>query len=79
MNNVGILLFGGAGTRLFPTTSYINKHLIPIYDKPMIYYSLSILFLSGIKNITIVCNGKDLSTFKSLLGDGEQFLSLIHI
>ena len=73
MNNGGILLCGGAGTRLFPTTSYINKHLIPIYDKPMIYYSLSILFLSGIKNITIVCNGKDLSTFKSLLGDGEQF------
>ena len=73
MNNGGILLCGGAGTRLFPTTSYINKHLIPIYDKPMSYYSLSILFLSGIKNITIVCNGKDLSTFKSLLGDGEQF------
>ena len=73
MNNGGILLCGGAGTRLFPTTSYINKHLIPIYDKPMIYYSLSILFLSGIKNITIVCNSKDLSIFKSLLGDGEQF------
>ena len=73
MNNGGILLCGGAGTRLFPTTSYINKHLIPVYDKPMIYYSLSILFLSGIKNITIVCNEKDLSTFKSLLGDGEQF------
>ena len=72
MNEGGILLCGGAGTRLFPTTQYINKHLIPVYDKPMVYYSLSILLLSGIKNITIVCNKNESDVFKQLLGDGEE-------
>ena len=73
MNNGGILLGGGEGTRLFPTTKYINKHLIPIYDKPMIYYSLSILLLSGIRNITLVCSNQDEESFKLLLGNGEEF------
>ncbi len=73
MTTGGILLAGGAGTRLLPSTSYLNKHLIPIYDKPMIYYSLSILLLSGIKQITVVCNVNETEEFKKLLGDGEEF------
>ena len=73
MKTGGILLSGGEGTRLFPTTKYINKHLIPIYDKPMIYYSLSILLLSGLRNITLVCSKKDQDKFKALLGNGEEF------
>jgi len=68
----GILLAGGYGTRLLPTTSYLNKHLIPIYDKPMIYYSLSVLLLSGIRNITLVCNENEVQIFRELLGDGEE-------
>lgn len=72
MKTGGVLLCGGYGTRLLPTTSYINKHLIPIYDKPMIYYSLSILLLAELKDITIVCDKDDLDSFKSLLKDGEE-------
>jgi len=73
MKTGGILLCGGHGTRLFPTTKYINKHLIPIYDKPMIYYSLSILLLAGMREITIVCNPEDRDSFQKLLGSGEEF------
>jgi len=73
MKTGGILLCGGRGTRLFPTTKYINKHLIPIYDKPMIYYSLSILLLAGMREITIVCNPEDRDSFQKLLGSGEEF------
>ena len=73
VNVGGILLAGGSGTRLFPNTKFLNKHLLPIYDKPMIYYSLSILMLSEIRNITIVCNPKDENSYKSLLGDGGEF------
>jgi glucose-1-phosphate thymidylyltransferase len=69
----GILLCGGYGSRLFPTTKYINKHLIPIYDKPMIYYSLSTLLLAGMRDITIVCDPKDIDAFKKLLGNGDEF------
>lgn len=72
MNTGGILLCGGSGTRLFPTTQYINKHLIPIYDKPMVFYSLSLLLLSGVRDITIVCNKNESEIFKKLLGDGED-------
>jgi len=68
-----ILLAGGTGSRLFPNTKVVNKHLLPIYDKPMIYYSLSIPMLAGIRDITIVCNTHDLESFKNLLGNGEQF------
>lgn len=69
----GILLAGGKGTRLYPNTLITNKHLMPIYDKPMIYYSLSILLLAQIKDITIVCNPNDQAVFKKLFNTGEQF------
>ncbi len=69
----GILLAGGTGSRLFPNTLVANKHLLPIYDKPMIYYSLSIFLLCEIKDVTIVCNSKDLKQFEELLGNGEEF------
>lgn len=71
-NNGGILLAGGTGSRLYPKTVVSNKHLLPVYDKPMIYYSLSIFLLSGIKNVTIVCNTHDLDSFQNLLGDGTE-------
>lgn len=68
----GILLAGGSGSRLFPNTKIANKHLLPIYDKPMIFYSLSILLLCNIKNITIVCNKDDKDGFEKILGKGEM-------
>lgn len=68
----GILLAGGRGTRLAPMTSVINKHLIPIYDKPMIYYPLSSLMLCGIKEIALISNPEDIPVFKKLFGDGTQ-------
>jgi len=69
----GILLAGGSGTRLLPLTYSVNKHLLPIYDKPMIFYSLSILMLSGIQNILIICREIDKLLFQTLLGDGSNF------